>query len=388
MVSKFLTLLLAGALAQGALATADLDFDFGDLLHPTGWPFDESTIKAPDGSVTAKFVSIGATLTELWVNGRDGKQRDIVLGYDDNSKLLTDPAHPYFNPIVGRYANRIKNGRFSIPISKDPQPGAPNVYQIPQNEGNNTLHGGILGWDRRNWTMISKTSTSVTYFHLDTADEGFPGTVAAFVTHTVSNGGQYKVSILAKASQKTPIMLTQHIYWNLDGFQGADTIFDYNLELEASRVVAVDGTLIPTGEFTNVSDTALDFRTAQKIGSRWNDTVGLCGADCQGYDNCWVYDRDVSKDSGFAMWSDLSGIKVEMWTTDKAVQFYSGNGIPAIPRKKAHGGPDLVYGKHSAMVIEQQGYIDAINNPEWNQDQIYGPGRDFQWQTTYKFSTV
>ncbi|GLB38921.1 putative aldose 1-epimerase [Lyophyllum shimeji] len=377
-------------------------------VSATPWPFDLTTISAPDGSITAKFVSFGATMTELWVKDKNGKLRDIILGYDDNSLLLTDPAHPVFNPIVGRYANRIKNGTFSIPITKLPQPDGPNVYHIPTNDHNgeasffrypvrrisnlkshqDTLHGGIYGWDRRNWTLVLRTPTSVTYKHVDTADEGFPGNVTAFATHTVSNGGVLNTVVRATATEKTPIMLTQHIYWNLDAFQdGSSDILSHHLLVDASRVIDVDGDAIPTGEFIDVGGTPFDFRQEQKIGSRWNDTINLCGGGCQGYDSCWVYDHPENNRFGTSLWSDLSGIRVDIATNQPAVQVYTSFWMNT-PRKVVHGGPSLNYTKWSAVAIEQEGYIDAINTPEWNVDQIYYPGKDFEWSSTYKFSVV
>jgi len=343
-------------------------------------------------------------MTELWVKDNNGKLRDVILGYDDNSNLLTDPAHPVFNPIVGRYANRIKNGTFSIPITKVAQPVGPNVYQIPTNDHDNqdTLHGGLYGWDRRNWTIVAKSATSVTFKHLDAADEGFPGNVTAFATHSVSNGGILKTTVHATATEKTPIMLTQHIYWNLDAFQdGTDDILDHHLQIDSSKVIDVDGDAIPTGQFidlnkplpvgqfNNVSTTgnAFDFRTEQKIGARWDNTVNLCGLGCQGYDSCWIYDHDERAKVGTSLWSDKSGIRVDISTNQPAVQVYTAYWLDT-PRKLVHGGPALNYSRWSAVAIEQQGYIDAINTPEWGIDQIYQPGKDFDWSTTYKFSNV
>ncbi|GJE96237.1 galactose mutarotase [Phanerochaete sordida] len=362
------------------------------LLHPAvadPWPFDVTTIAAPDGSITAKFVSFGATMTELWVKDKFGNARDIILGYDDNTELLTDSAHPVFNPIVGRYANRIKNGTFSIPITKDPQPPGPNVYQIPTNDhdGQDTLHGGIYGWDRRNWTIVTKSPTSVTYHHLDAADEGFPGNVSAYTTHTVENGGVLKTSVHATATELTPIMLTQHIYWNLDAFQGSENILNHHLHVDASRVVEVDGDAIPTGNFINVAGTPWDFRTPQKIDYRFNETVGLCGGGCSGYDHCWIYDNSEETKPGVSLWSDVSGIRLDITTNNPATQVYTAYWLNT-PRKKVHGGPSLNYTSYSAVAIEQEGYIDAINTPEWGVNQIYGPDRDYTWATTYQFSTV
>ncbi|KAF8638984.1 hypothetical protein AX17_001816 [Amanita inopinata Kibby_2008] len=357
------------------------------------YPFDVTEISAPDGSITAKFVSLGATMTELWVKDKYGKPRDVILGSDDNTLLLTDGAHPVFNAIVGRYANRIKNGTFSIPITKYPQPDGPNVYHIPTNDHNGqvTLHGGIYGWDRRNWTIMAQSPSSITYEHLDVADEGFPGNVTAYVTHSVFNDGILKTVVHANATEKTPIMLTQHIYWNLDAFQdGADDILDHHLVVDASRVIALDGNAVPTGEFVDVTGTPLDFRQERKIGARWNNTDGLCEVGCQGYDNTWVYDKLEDTEGtwiGTSLRSDLSGIKVDISTNQPAVQVYTARYLD-IPRKSVHGGPSKVYGRWPGVAIEQQGYIDAINTPEWNVDQIYYPGRNFEWSSTYHFSVV
>ncbi|KAJ8481383.1 hypothetical protein ONZ51_g6041 [Trametes cubensis] len=382
-------LLRAAVLSLCVMVQVVTSVDPTAIPQAPDWPFDVTTLTAPDGSITAKFVSFGATMTELWVKDRDGNARDIILGYDDNTKLLTDPAHPVFNPIVGRYANRIKNGTFSIPISADPPPDGPNVYHIPTNDhdGQDTLHGGIYGWDRRNWTIVQKSKTSVTYLHIDDADEGFPGTVTAYATHSVENGGVLHTQVHASATEKTPIMLTQHIYWNLDAFQGSENILQHQLHVDGSRVVAVDGDAIPTGPFIDVEGTAYDFRTAQPIGARWNETVGLCGPGCQGYDNCWIYDKSEEEVPGLTLWSDLSGIRLDVTTNNPAVQVYTAYWLDT-PRKQVHGGPSLNYTKWSAVAIEQEGYIDAINTPEWDVDQIYYPGRDFHWDTKYKFSTV
>jgi len=356
---------------------------------PSAWPFDVTEIKASDGSVSAKFVSVGATLTELWVKDRDGKARDVVLGYDDNTQLLTDPGHPVFNAIVGRYAGRINGGTFSIPISKTPDPKAPNTYHIPTNDagGKVTLHGGLIGWDRRNWTLESSTPTSVTYKHIDNANEGFPGTVTVYATHSVYDGGILRTKVTANATEKTPIMVTQHVYWNLDAFQGTDNVLDHELTVEASRQIETNDINIPTGKFTNVAGTPSDFRKTMKIGAKWNQTVDLCGSGCQGYNAGWVYDDPQIKKPLTTLKSGRSGIKLEITTDQPAVVVYSAWWLDA-PRKAVHGGPTSRYSHSSAVALEQQGYIDAINTPEWGIDHIYYPGKDYEWMTEYKFSTV
>ncbi|KAJ7461738.1 galactose mutarotase-like protein [Mycena galericulata] len=365
-------------------------------------PFDETTLSAHDGSINASFVGCGATMTKLVVKNRDGGDTDVIPGYDDNSKLLTDPGHPLLliplhNAMVGRYANRIKNGTFSIPITRDPQPNGPNVYHTSLNDHNggiadlnsvkDTLHGGILGWDRRNWTLVEKSPTSVTYRHVDTADEGFPGNVTVTTTHTVSNGGILRTSVHATATEKTPIMVTQHIYWMLDGFQyNSSDILAHQLQIPASRIIEVDGNGIPTGNLPSVAGTPYDFRITHAIGDAFHADqtalLTLVSADFQGYDNGWIHDDAAHGQTTLS--SKASGIKLEISTNQPATQVYTA--WLNMPRKEVHGGPALQYGPHSTVAIEQEGWLDAINNPEWGVDQIYDPTREFVWWTEYRFS--
>ncbi|PAV15549.1 galactose mutarotase [Pyrrhoderma noxium] len=377
-MKNFLLLFLASLLVSLSCVSAEK------------WPFDVTTISAPDDSIIVKFVSFGSTMTELWVKDKFGQYRDVILGYDDNTKLLTDSAHPVFNPIVGRYANRIKNGTFSIPITKDPQPDGPDVYHIPTNDhdGQDTLHGGIYGWDRRNWTIVEKSRERVTYKHIDTADEGFPGNVTVYATHAVKSGGILETSIRADATDQTPIMTTQHIYWNLDAFQqGSEDILNHILMVSSSKVVATDANAIPTGDFIPVEGGMFDFRRAKKISSNWDQTIGACGEGCQGYDNCFIFDNEEDTHAKVSLWSNLSGIRLDVTTDQPAVQVYTGFWLNT-PRKAVHGGPELNYTKWSAVAIEQEGYIDAINTPEWGVNQIYGPGEEFVWKTRYEFSVI
>ncbi|KDQ16849.1 hypothetical protein BOTBODRAFT_186464 [Botryobasidium botryosum FD-172 SS1] len=358
---------------------------FGLGLAQGKYPFDVTSISAPDGSVTAKFVSIGATLTEFWAKDRKGVLRDLVLGYDDNSELLTDSNHPLYGPIAGRhicepYCKRnILDSNFQD--TRNEWRGVPTN----DHDGADTLHGGLIGWDRRNWTLVSKTPSSVVYQHIDKADEGFPGTVTARVTYTLANHGVYSISINAKATQKTPIMLTSHTYWNLDAFQGSNDIFSHELSIDASRVIEGDSNQCPTGNFINVGGNAYDFRVPQKIGARFNQTLNYCGPGCTGYDNAWIYDK--TRSAGLTLYGPNTGIKMTVVTDQPAVQVYTGNWLGSTPRKAVHGGPTKFYEKWSAVAVEQEGYIDAIHHPEWKVDQIYGPGRDYEFNAVHVFST-
>ncbi|PPR05314.1 hypothetical protein CVT26_011573 [Gymnopilus dilepis] len=360
--------------------------------------FELCEIKAPDESIIAKFVPFGSTLTELHVKDREGKYRNVVLGYDDNTRLLTDPDHPVFNGIVGRYAGRIKNGTFSIPIAKDPKPDDCIVYHIPTNDHDGeislvTLHGGINGWDRRSWTLIEKTPSSVTYQHVDNADEGFPGTVTAIATHTVSDGGVLRTRVHSDHADPTYILVFLQIFdshWyltpgcrNLDAFRdGNEDILSHFLRLDASRYIEVDQLAIPTGNLLDVNGGPLDFRKERQIGDRWEETVNLCGP---GYNAGWVLDDPGEKRPVVSLRSHLSGIRLDISTNQPAVVVYTSYYLNT-PRKEEHGGPALRYGPSSAIAIEQQGYIAAINTPEWGVDQIYQPGKDYEWRSEYKFS--
>lgn len=345
---------------------------------------EEISIVAPDASARAKFIPYGATLTEYWTQDKYGIFRDVHLGFDDNKLYENDKkGHPYLGSIVGRYANRIKNGTFTIDGKK---------YQVSNNEhdGKNPLHGGFIGYDRRPWKVAKRTLNSVTFSLVDPAGtEGFPGTVKTSVTYTLNKRSSLRITIKATADKKTPIMLSAHHYWNLEAYQESQDLVGHHAQWAASRIIEADDILIPTGKLINVTNTALDFRKAKSVGvalenGKW------CGPGCVGFDNAWVYDNNAGKKPVFSLWSVNSGIKLDVTTNQPALQIYTCNGIWSatnpIPRKKAQGKGHYV--NHSCIVVEQESWIDAINNPKWGIDQIYGPGEEYVWDATYAFSVV
>ncbi|KAI0071083.1 galactose mutarotase-like protein [Panus rudis PR-1116 ss-1] len=354
-------------------------------------PFKKVSLVAPDGSARADFIPFGATTTNFWVKDKHGKIRDVLLGFDNHTLYQSDAkGHPYFGPIVGRYANRIKNGTFSIPISKNPPPSGPNVFHVPENENNgtDTLHGGTNGFDRRVWSIAAQTKSSVTFTLVDPdGTQGFPGTVHATVQYTLAPHATWNINMHATATKKTPIMLSGHHYWNLEAYEETQDLVGHVAQFDASRVIATDGHLIPTGKLLNVGDTALDFRKAKSIGK-----------SCVGFDNCWIHDKVKKNKPVFSIWSNNSGIRLDVTTNQPALQanwrsrVYTCNGIfnasLPIPRKTSQGGPNAFYENHSCVVIEQESWIDAINNPEFHVNQIYAPGRDYNWEATYAFSTI
>ncbi|QRW02076.1 hypothetical protein RhiLY_01073 [Ceratobasidium sp. AG-Ba] len=340
------------------------------ILAGAGDPFRVITLKAPDNSIVANFLSYGATTRTFGSKTSTESIETSYLAMTIRKRLESDPSHPYFGGIVGRYANRIKNGcdrrqRVSHPEN--------------ENGGLDTLHGGLTGYDRRNWAPIEVSKSKVTYHLIDPdGTQGFPGTVQALVTYTLLKGAKWKIEMYANATAKTPILLSSHVYWNLE-----------------ARVIAADGILIPTGELTNVTGTYWNFRNETRIGDVIDKAVGYCGTGCTGLDNAWIYDRSAESKSAFSLSSPNSGIKMSVTTDQPALQVYTCNGIAnngagknvTIPRKKAHGGPKKYYPKHSCAVIEQEGWIGGINNPEFGQDQIYGPDRDYKWSAVYSFSS-
>ena len=317
--------------------------------------------------------------------------------------------HTYFGPIVGRYANRVKNSTFELEGQS---------YHIPPNEngGEDTLHGGTVGYDQRNWTVIASSPSSITFSLLDTAFEGFPGTVlttATFTLDSAASGPQGQLhprltsSIVSTAlDQDTPIMLANHIYWNLNGFKQATILNDTTLWMPYSdRYIKVDPILIPTGALGSVTDvSALDFLSPKLLGDAVNDAAGVCGNGCTGIDNAFILDRPAGAGataSNFpvlSLWSQTTGIQMDVSTNQQGLQIYTCNGqngtIPVKASQQARNNgtqsATKFVNKHGCIVIETQAWIDGINHPEWgvNDYEIFGPttGPAVNF-ATYDFST-
>ena len=339
--------------------------------------FTKHTISAP--GINASFIPYGARLTNLYVNDKNGSPQDIVLGYDDSNQYLTDTEtnHTYFGPIVGRYANRIKNGTFTVD-------GV--ASHIPENEhmGANTLHGGNVGYDQRNWTVVEANESTITFSLLDQGFEGFPGTIITYATYTVSEGPQWTSRLVSiPLDEPTPIMLANHVYWNLDAFANpADpTILNNTLQMPyAARYIEIDNIEVPNGSIGIVNDTFLDFTSPKQIGRDIDMAVDACGLGCTGYDNAFILDRprysapEATDLSVLTMSSNVTGIQLDIRTNQQNLQIYSCNGQNGtIPVKQSQqhstNGTTTYVPKYGCVVIETQQWIDGINHPEWGQDQ-------------------
>ncbi|CRG92542.1 hypothetical protein PISL3812_09603 [Talaromyces islandicus] len=354
-------------------------------------PFKVYNITAEN--ITASFIGYGARIVALYVPDSNGTVQDVIVGYDDPKTYLHDTLtnHTFFGAAVGRYANRIKNGTFSIDG---------NTYHVPTNDngGADTLHGGNVGYDARNWTVTASSKSSITFSLFDAGFEKFPGDVVNYVTFTVDadvtplnpKGLPQLTSRIVSLSltEKTPIMLANHIYWNLDAFQ-QPTILNNTLHMPlASRYVAGDNILVPNGTIIEVSDTphgTIDYTAGKQVGQDFNYANGICGYNCTGVDTCFINDRQpYYPDSGLVpiihISSPSTGITLDIASNQPAQQVYTCNGqngtIPIKASQKARneaagkGGVDYV-NKWGCIVFETEGWIDSINQPEWAQHAIY-----------------
>ena len=361
---------------------------------PPVYPYNKINLRAPDDSIRATFIPYGATMSEVWVKDRQGTWRDIVLGYDNSTNWGTDPIHPFIGSQVGRYANRIKNGTFEL----DGQ-----TYHTPlnDNDGLDTLHGGDIGYDRREHTIEQLNSSSITFTLYDpSGNQGFPGAVAARARYTLLENGQLHINMDANVTEgKTPLMLSHHGYWALHGYGlENNTILDHTLHMpKADKYIATDGILIPTGPIPSVENTPYDFTTPRQFSERYDQTLNVCGTGCQGWDSCFVMSEGHDREENVVtLTSPETGIRMQIKSDQDAIQVYTCDGISSpvkgsIPRKRTHGGDgtlDKIYENHSCVVIEMEDYIDGINNPSWGRNQIYSPDRPYQWRAEYQFSTV
>ena len=319
--------------------------------------------------------NFGGTLVSLKVPDRDGKLGDVVLGYDNPADYENGKAH--FGGTIGRYANRIAHGKFTLD-------GV--VYTLPLNNGENTLHGGIRGFDKHVWTAKDVSSSAgealeLNYVSKD-GEEGFPGTLTAKVVYTLlADQNAVRIDYTATTDNDTVLNLTNHSYFNLAG-QGNGDILQQQLTLYARQFTPVDATLIPTGKVQDVHNTPFDFLQPMAIGVRINmdDEQLKLG---RGYDHNWVLDkRSPSSLSPAARAYDAqSGRVLEVSTTEPGVQLYTGNFLDGTD----HGKDGKVYGYRSAFCLETQHFPDSPNHKDFP-STVLKPGQTFRSTSVYNFS--
>jgi aldose 1-epimerase len=319
----------------------------------------------------AKIITYGGIITELHTPDRDGKLGDVVLGFDDLKSYLA--SHPFFGTITGRVANRIAKGRFTLDGKE---------YELAKNNGPNTLHGGVNGFDKKVWAAASfmgadGVGVRLTYTSPD-GEEGFPGALATTVTYTLpTDKNELRIDYKATTDKATPVNLTNHSYFNLAGPASGD-VLGHGVTILADKYTPTDETLIPTGDLAPVKGTPLDFTTPHTIGSRIKEIK----ADPVGYDHNYVLNSGGGKLAlGARVHEPNTGRILEMLTTEPGVQFYTANFLDG----KTKGKSGVVYKQHQGFCLEAEHFPDAVHHENFP-SIILRPGKEYTQTTVYRFS--
>ena len=315
----------------------------------------------------------GGIITSLRTADRTGKFSDIVLGYDSLEGYLRDS--PYFGAIVGRYANRVGRGRFTLDG---------RTYQLPVNNGPNSLHGGTRGFDKVIWsasTFETDSSAGIVLSHVSPdGDQGYPGRLDARVSYTLNDRDELAVDYVATTDKATPVNLSQHSYFNLSGDAARD-ILAHVLHINASRYTPVDSTLIPIGELAPVAGTPFDFRAPTAIGAR----IGQAHEQLRfggGYDHNYVLDGSSMRVAARVR-EPASGRTLEILTDEPGLQFYSGNFLDGSITGK--GG--RVYRHRYGFCLETQHFPDSPNQPHFPSTIIRSNER-YESRTVFRFGVT
>lgn len=329
------------------------------------------TLKNKNG-LEMTVTNFGGRIISLWVPDKSGTKGDIVLGYDSLKQYLT--GNPYFGAMIGRYGNRISNGKFSLEGKE---------YLLATNNGANALHGGPKGYHNVFWTCVPAArhdgQALEMYYMSKDGEEGYPGNLKVKVTYTLNDLNELHIDYEATTDKTTIVNLTHHSFFNLTGDLSKD-ILNHELMIVADRFTPVDAGLIPTGQILPVKGTPFDFKTPHKVGER----IGLPDEQLtlgKGYDHNWVLNKAENSLSLAAIVSDpVSGRSMQVWTTEPALQFYSGNFLNG----KDVGKGNMAYQFRTGFCLEAQHYPDSPNHPEFP-STVLKPGEKYQQKTIYRF---
>lgn len=345
---------------------------FGAL--PDGRAVTIYTLRTAAG-VAVRIITYGAIIQTIRLPDSSGHVSDVALGYDSLAGYLRDS--PYFGAVVGRYANRIARGRFTL----DGQ-----TYQLATNNGPNHLHGGQRGFDKVLWDaapFAGRDSAGVALTYTSPAgNQGYPGELRVRVTYTLTVPANLTVDYWASSTAPTPVNLSQHTYFNLAG-EGSGDVLGHQLTIYADRYTPVDATLIPTGALAPVEGTPFDFRVATPIGARIDANDEQLG-NGGGYDHNFVL---TAADSGLThaarVIEPTSGRTLDVFTTEPGLQFYSGNFLDGT----IHGKAGHVYGHRSGFCLETQHFPDSPNHPNFP-STILRPAAEYRSRTVLAFGVV
>ena len=344
-----------------ATAKAVTKQDFGQA---DGKPVYLFTLTNKSGT-KVKITNYGGIVTSWVAPDKNGINSSIVLGFDSLSGYLAKP--PYFGALVGRYGNRIAKGKFKI---------GDTTYTLATNNGKNHLHGGLKGFDKQVWdaSMVDSVPALTLNYVSKDGEEGYPGNLKVTVVYTLSDDNELGIEYSAETDKPTPVNLTNHSYFNLSG-SVANTILGETLKVDADAYTPVDTTLIPTGKLLPVKGTPFDFTTATTIGARIAQVPG-------GYDHNFVLNsKDGSLKLAAVLTDSLSGRKLEVYTTQPGLQFYTGNFLNG----SIQTSDGKAIGKNAALCLETQHFPDSPNEPSFP-STILKPGEKYHSITKYKLS--
>ena len=342
-----------------------------------GLPTALFTLTNSEGA-EACITNFGGRLVSLMMPDKNGELQDVVLGFDSIQAYFPENNLSDFGATIGRYANRINQGRFIIDG---------DTIQLPQNNFGHCLHGGgemgSMGWQYRvfNATQPNDSTLVLTLVSPD-GDNNFPGEVTAQVIYTLKNDNSLDISYTGTTDKPTILNMTNHSYFNLSG-NPSQPVTDNIMTVNSSSFTPVDSTYMTTGEIASVEGTPFDFRSGRKLGESIKDFDNEQIKNGNGYDHNFVLDTngDITVPA-VELYSPESGIVMTMYTTEPGVQVYSGNFLDGT----ATGKKGVVYNQHAAICLESQHYPDSPNKPEWPSSRL-NPGETYNTHTVYKFST-
>ncbi|MCX2430184.1 aldose epimerase family protein [Pedobacter sp. GR22-10] len=328
------------------------------------------TLKNAKGA-TVTITNYGGRIVSLLVPNKDDKLTDVVLGYDSIG-AYRKKGEPFFGALIGRYGNRIGKGKFTLNGEQ---------YTLQLNDGPNTLHGGTDGFYSKVWDakQVDGQKLELTYTAKD-GEAGYPGKLDVKVLYTLTDDNALQIDYTATTDKATVVNLTNHAYFNLNG-EGNKSILDHELTIAADSITPVDSTLIPTGKLLAVTGTAFDFTKAKTIGKSIEESNEQLKFG-KGYDHNFALNKHDGKTPVATVKSTSTGIKMEVYTTEPGLQFYSGNFLTGADQD-GKGGKS--YPHRSAICLETQHFPDAPNHPNFASTELK-PGETYKTSTTYKFS--
>ena len=319
------------------------------------------------------ITNFGGRIVSIMVPDKDGAFRDVVLGFDKVSDYFPENNSTDFGAAIGRYANRIAGGSFELDGT---------VYDLPKNDGENTLHGGPTGWQYQVYEVVEADANHLKILRdSPDGDNAFPGNVKAYVTYTLTDQNAIDIWYEATTDKPTVINMTNHSYFNLDG-DPSNNVLDDIMYIKSSTTTAVGPGLIPTGEIVSLLDTPMDFTTAKRIGDDIDKRDFEQIALGNGYDHNWILDTmgDIT-DPAVILSSPKTGIQLEVYTDEPGIQVYSGNFLDG----SVTGKKGIVYNQRAGICLESQHYPDTPHNPDWP-SVVLRPGEKYTSHCVFAFS--